>query len=223
MGLMAQKDKLKQIANHWLNRSSSIHKMNTALICDQRNNLWIPSFPLQINRTTQRSIDWQKTPRWTFVWSSWILGIINVCTETLGPWGHPSRHCTADREGYAVIRPSLSSEAWLEMSFDLRLVQGILSRCSSWSSWYCLHSYVGKSWTKIEKLKMYYINPNRKFILLPQEQRQGLSLKSHPKDYNQKLTYWYGHTNPSSVRGRHCLNRLYQAVDYISMPIATDF
>ena len=41
---------------------------------------------------------------------------------------------------------------------------------------------------------------------------RGISLKSHPTDYHQKLTN----------RGRRCLIRLYQAADHISMPITTD-
>ena len=47
------------------------------------------------------------------------------------------------------------------------------------------------------------VNPNGKFILSPQEQRQGdLGSKSHLKDYQQKLTY-YGH--PSKYKQRPML------------------
>ena len=40
---------------------------------------------------------------------------------------------------------------------------------------------------KKKKRKLHYIDPRGKFILLPQEKRQGL--KCHLQDYHQKLTY----------------------------------
>ena len=47
-----------------------------------------------------------------------------------------------------------------------------------------VHTHTFKNW------KLHYITPRGKFILSPQEKRQGVSvLKSHPKDYRQKLTY----------------------------------
>ena len=44
-----------------------------------------------------------------------------------------------------------------------------------------------------------------------------LRLKSHPKDYQQKLTNTV--THPSTNRGRCCLTQVYQAVGRSSMPI----
>ena len=54
------------------------------------------------------------------------------------------------------------------------------------------------------KIALVFINPKGKFILSPQEQRQEISvIKSHPKDYQQKLTYHYGH--PSKLKPRPML------------------
>ena len=48
------------------------------------------------------------------------------------------------------------------------------------------------------------------------------SLKSHPKDYHQKLIYTETVTHPRTKQGRCCLTQPNQAVYYSSMPITTD-
>ena len=75
---------------------------------------------------------------------------------------------------------------------------------------------------------MHYINLKGKIILSPQENHTvaagagpgDLGLKSHPKDYQQKLAYRVIHL--STNRGRCCLTPLYQAVGRSSMPITID-
>ena len=54
---------------------------------------------------------------------------------------------------------------------------------------HCISKYQSIQITHLEKkLKFQYINPKGKFILSPQEQRQGPRFSSHLKDYHQKLT-----------------------------------
>ena len=61
-----------------------------------------------------------------------------------------------------------------------------------------------KTWSG-KKLKIAHINPKEKYnhTVTARAAPGDLSLKSNPKDYQQKLTYHYGH--PSKYRPRPML------------------